>query len=334
MLDWLYQGLSEVANFPFDSAKRVYGVYLMGTLAILVLLSGWYRLQRRSDSARGVWSAFFSPRIWLHRSARLDYKMLMLNPLLQSLFAGLGGLSLVPVAIWISDGLSDFVGSISLDWPSAWVTAAFTIALFLADDFSRFVLHWLMHKVPWLWSIHRLHHSAEVLTPLTVYRIHPIESFLYSLRMVLAQGAVLGLFFYGFGMRLSAWEIAGANLFTYVFNFAGSNLRHSHVWLSFGPWLERVLISPAQHQIHHSNDQRHFDRNMGSFLAVWDGLFGTLTLARGEKVTGFGLRRGEASPHQGVLSAYLEPLANAWHYLSSRVRRRKKRSFAKQSHSV
>ena len=312
MFDWVQQGISEIAGFPFDSAKRVYVVYLFGTLFILGTLALWYGMRNGRGAAADVLRSFFSPRIWLHRSARLDYKMVVINPMLQTLFAGLGGLSLVPVALWVSDGLSDFVGNVSLEWPSAWVTAAFTVALFTADDFSRFLLHWLMHRVPWLWSIHRLHHSAEVLTPLTVYRIHPIESFLYSLRMVLAQGAVLGLFFYGFGMRLSAWEIAGANLFTYVFNFAGSNLRHSHVWLSFGPWLERVFISPAQHQIHHSNSPRHFDRNMGSFLAIWDALFGTLTLARGEKVDGFGLRKGEDSPHGNVRSAYLEPV---WHSL-------------------
>lgn len=96
-------------------------------------------------------------------------------------------------------------------------------------------------------------------------------------------------------MNLTVWEIAGANL------------RHSHVWISWGPWLEHVFISPAQHQIHHSNDPVHFDRNMGAFLAIWDRLFGTLQTARGQTVSGSGLTRGKPSPHTSLLRAYWEP---------------------------
>jgi sterol desaturase/sphingolipid hydroxylase (fatty acid hydroxylase superfamily) len=190
------------------------------------------------------------------------------------------------------------------------VTALFTIALFVADDFTRFLLHWMMHKVPALWALHRVHHSAEVLTPITIYRVHPLESFFYSLRLILAQGIVLGIFFYGFGMRLSAWEVAGANAITYCLNLAGANLRHSHVWLSFGPWLEYLFISPAQHQIHHSEQPEHFDRNFGAFLAIWDLLFRSLYRAAGQRrPSGFGLGRGQGNPHTRLHLAYLEPLA-------------------------
>lgn len=304
----LVQALQSFLSYPTDPQKRVYGVYLLGSLTMVALLAFWQRFRPSVPGEQGPLKAFFNPRVWTHPSARLDYQLVVFNPVMQTLFAGVASLSLVPVALQVSDVLSGMLGHFSLEWPRTRVTVAFTLALFVADDFSRFLLHYLMHKVPWLWSIHRLHHSAEVLTPLTVYRIHPLESLLYSLRMVLAQGLVLGVFFFAFGMRLSAWEIAGANLFTYGFNLAGSNLRHSHVWLSFGPWLERIFISPAQHQIHHSSAPKHFDRNMGAFLAVWDGLFGTLTRARGEKVTGFGLRENVPSPHTHLLNAYGEPL--------------------------
>ena len=58
-----------------------------------------------------------------------------------------------------------------------------------------------------------------------------------------------------------------------------ANLRHSHVWITYGRIMERLLISPAQHQIHHSKNKVHFDRNFGVVLAIWDGMFGTLELA-------------------------------------------------------
>jgi len=48
---------------------------------------------------------------------------------------------------------------------------------------------------------------------------------------------------------------------------AGSNLRHSHIPLGFGSF-ERYIISPAQHQLHHSIDHGH--GNLGAYLALWD----------------------------------------------------------------
>lgn len=304
---WAVPEMLRVLRSPLDSDQRMYWPYL---LSALVLALGVLLHRRRRQA--GAWQPLaalrelFSPRIWWHPSARLDYALFVLNPLVRSLLL-VGGLSMVPVALAVADLLKGGWGASSLylsDWQ---VAALFTSALFIADDFTRYWLHRFLHRIRALWALHRLHHSAEVLTPITVYRMHPLESGLYSLRMVVTQGLVVGVFFYLFGMRLSAWEVAGANLFTYAFNMAGSNLRHSHVWLSFGPWVERIVISPAQHQIHHSDRPEHFDRNFGSFLAVWDWLFGTLVLARGQVVTGFGLGQGR-NPFAGPLQAWWLPV--------------------------
>ena len=61
-----------------------------------------------------------------------------------------------------------------------------------------------------------------------------------------------------------------------MFNTAGSNLRHSHIGIRYWPWLEYILISPAQHQLHHSIDISHHDKNFGAALAIWDYIFGSL----------------------------------------------------------
>jgi len=321
---WLHEAparvgaeLAGVLRYPLNSDQRLYGAYLLSALA-LALAVLLYRQRRRE----GHWHPLaalrelFSPRIWWHPSARLDYALFVLNPVIRSLLL-VGGLSMVPVAVAVSDALSAGWGHASLRLEDWQVAALFTLALFVFDDFTRYWLHRALHRVRALWALHRLHHSAEVLTPITVYRMHPLESALYSLRMVLTQGVVVGVFFYFFGMRLSAWEIAGANLFTYAFNMAGSNLRHSHVWLSFGPWLERAFISPAQHQIHHSDRPEHYDRNFGSFLAVWDWMFGTLVLARGQTVTGFGLGRA-GNPFSGVARAWWLPVRDIGRVLTGR----------------
>ena len=68
--------------------------------------------------------------------------------------------------------------------------------------------------------------------------------------------------------------------------FFGATLHHSHIWLTYGRMLEHVFISPAQHQVHHSTDPQHYDRNFGTMLALWDWLFGTLYVIKGkEKIT-------------------------------------------------
>jgi sterol desaturase/sphingolipid hydroxylase (fatty acid hydroxylase superfamily) len=299
--------MSRLLRAPLDSGQRMYWAYLLSALSIaLVVLAVRHWRSTRKLSPLAALRELFSPRIWWHPSARLDYMLFALNPLMRALLA-VGGLSMVPIALAVSEIMDDGWGAASLHLTDWQVAALFTLALFVADDFTRYWLHRLLHRVRALWALHRLHHSAEVLTPITVYRMHPLESALYSLRMVATQGIVVGVFFYLFGMRLSAWEVAGANVFTYAFNMAGSNLRHSHVWLSFGPVLERLVISPAQHQIHHSDRREHYDRNFGSFLAVWDWLFGTLTLARGQVVTGFGLGY-TSNPFTGLARAWWLPV--------------------------
>jgi len=296
-------------TYPWDVNQRIYGLYLLGAL----LLSSVFYVRRCLLGRKPVkdfraWAGYlFNPRIFGHPSARLDYLLLVINPIILAVLTGLGVFSMTTIAIEVADGMDLLLGNTDPNWPTGMVTMLFTSTLFIADDFSRFLLHCLLHRIPFLWVFHKVHHSAEVLTPATVYRIHPVESLLFANRMLLTQGCVLGVFFYGFGMKLSAWDIAGANLFTFLFNFTGSNLRHSHIRLSYGPLFERLFISPAQHQLHHSNRPEHFNRNYGSFLAVWDALFGTLMPVHGQRRHGFGLGQTVPNPHTGIFQAYTLP---------------------------
>ena len=65
-----------------------------------------------------------------------------------------------------------------------------------------------------------------------------------------------------------------------VFIHAYVHLQHSHMWISFRGLLGRVFISPAHHQVHHSDNPKHFNTNYGSCLALWDWMFGTLYVPR------------------------------------------------------
>ena len=64
----------------------------------------------------------------------------------------------------------------------------------------------------------------------------------------------------------------------------------SHIWISFGR-LEKVFISPAQHQLHHSVGNSN--SNLGSVLSIWDGVLGTRVYAREKKLLEFGLGPNE-----------------------------------------
>ena len=285
----------------FDPNKRLFVGYLLTTLILALYV--WFRSGIKLPWFRYI----FSRNIWLHKSAKLDYLIWLINAAIKTFLIVPLLFSAASIAIKISFTLEGWFGEIPpVMLNHTYVAIAFTIMLFLLDDLSRFLLHFLMHKIPLLWGIHQVHHSAEVMTPFTVYRVHPIESALYAMRLVLSQGISLGIAFYLFGHRLDVIDVLGANLFVLLFNGFGANLRHSHVWLAWWKPLEKWFISPAQHQIHHSVDSAHYDKNFGSALAIWDRLFGTLVLSNDiNKKLKFGLNAGK---HKSLFKLYFKPM--------------------------
>ena len=93
-------------------------------------------------------------------------------------------------------------------------------------------------------------------------------------------------------------------MFGVMFNFAAANLRHSHIWISFGR-LEKIFISPAQHQIHHSVG--HSNANLGSIFSVWDGLLGTRTYSGQKRELEFGLGPEKHAPPTKEASGLVIP---------------------------
>ena len=304
VIDTLSTNLMDLGGYLFDANKRIYFVYLLASLPLAYI--AFYQAYKHHSLQRFV-GYVFNKEIWWAPSARIDYALFVVNKLIKAFIWVPLVMTMVPVALAVSGWLEDLLGpkpSLGLS-PEA-VMALFTLMLFLIDDFSRFLLHYLLHRVPALWEFHKVHHSAKVLTPMTIYRSHPVESYLYACRMALTQGLAVGIGYYVFGPRLTMFDVAGANVFVFAFNFMGSNLRHSHVWLSWGDTVERWFISPAQHQIHHSDNPEHFDTNFGAALSIWDRLFGCFRLASSVGKLTFGIARGDQS-HQTLAQTYFEP---------------------------
>lgn len=284
--------------------NRVYLPFLLGAV-LLASLVWWARVRGRHS----LWSFLFPKALWLHRSALLDYRLVVVRGLLDIALLSSLSLSATALGLAVARALWQQLGILPRFSVEPWVIVAlFSAAAFLAEDLARYALHRLSHRIPALWELHKLHHSAEVLTPFTVYRTHPLEGLLMTTGSAAAIGAVSGVFMWLFPGAVRGFEVLGVYALGFVWNLLGANLRHSHVWLSYGRRLEHVFISPAQHQIHHSDQQHHHDRNFGSALSVWDWMFGTLYVTHGRERLCFGLAEGERNHGDTTASALLGPL--------------------------
>ena len=306
---WFYNDWA--VNF-LSPQKRLYWGHLLSAAMIAAL---WLVLLKR-HSLRESFGKVFSRSAWLSRSARADYLLFTLNTFIMgALLPRLIGKT--AVAFLLFELLHDVFGGRTLFLPDApaWLIAtAFTLFLFVVDDFARYAVHRLMHTVHVLWAFHKVHHSATSLNPLTVLRTHPVEGIIFSLRGAVVQGFCIAVFIYCFGERVSLLMILGANAIKFGFNAIGANLRHSEIPISFWRPLEKVIMSPAQHQIHHSTSPAHFDKNFGVALAIWDTLFRTHCHSSSEQQLQYGLGNGEQHPHT-LVSLYWSPVREAFHLL-------------------
>lgn len=288
----VFELLGTPAQFILDPSKRVYWVYLLSALTIASLAvsyqEGRFRPLKQLKS-------LFNSAYWFSRSSLVDFALMFFNSIMRlSLLIPTFG-SHIAVTVLVGGFLQTHLGDAPhIDLPWYWIAIIFSTVLLLADDLSRFVLHFSMHRFDLLWSFHKTHHSATVLTPFTVFRVHPVESMLYFFRSLLVFGLVTGVFVWLFSQHLTGLKILGVDMFGFLFNFAAANLRHSPIWLSFGR-LEHFFISPAQHQLHHSVD--HPNVNFGSVLSIWDAVVGTRFFASEKVKLRFGITETQDEEH-------------------------------------
>lgn len=270
----LHAGKALTAALQRDSF--IYWPFLLSSVIIAALAWRW-TVYSRSNSEHRSWKQFFrdyfGAHIWWHRSARADYVLYLANALLLPLVFGFVLMSEKQVAGWLEAAMGGATSP--SDAASIPVRLLFTVLFFVAYDFGRFVAHSLLHDVPLLWEFHKVHHSAQVLTPMTTFRAHPIDLLVMAWIPALTTGVVVWTFNRFAGTAVNFFSFLGVHALMWGFNLVG-NLRHSPVWLSYGPAVGRWLISPAHHQLHHSYEQRHYGCNRGFELAIWDRLWGTL----------------------------------------------------------
>jgi sterol desaturase/sphingolipid hydroxylase (fatty acid hydroxylase superfamily) len=277
-VDWLWSGVLDRLHLTFG-ATAAYGAPAMAG-ALLVAI-GYYIARRRARgrpiSARGFVRSIFAARILWNPSSRLDMRMWVLNGLV--LASGYGFLAVGNIFCRdaVVAGLTGAFGPhAATAWPAWTVLSMATLFELLAYELAYWFGHYLFHRIPALWEFHKVHHSAQVMTTFTELRQHPVEILAFMNLIAIATGTVFGVMTYMFGPGVRPFTLLNGNILLMGFLVTYGHLRHSHMWIPFTGLAGRILQSPAHHQIHHSDDPTHWDKNLGFALALWDWIFGTL----------------------------------------------------------
>jgi sterol desaturase/sphingolipid hydroxylase (fatty acid hydroxylase superfamily) len=191
-----------------------------------------------------------------------------------------------------------------IDMPLAWFDAsprgiALWVTAALAWDFCYYWFHRFSHEISVLWAAHAVHHQSED----------------YNLSTALRQtstGFIFGWIFYlplfviGFPLEV----LVTVNAVNLIYQF----WVHTQVIRRMGV-LDRILVTPSNHRVHHAQNERYIDKNYGGMLILWDRLFGTFEDERDDDPVIFGVRKPLASwnPFWANLQVYDYLLFDARH---------------------
>lgn len=289
-----------------SSTQRLHWMYLLTALFAGVVSYKLYAGER--FTLRGFLRYVLPAHSITSRSARMDYLIVLLAPFWLVFFLAPFFISVLAMAEATIQLLEFIFGAnntvTSLGIPHL---VLFSVVLFLVFDFAEYLAHYLQHRVWFLWEFHKIHHSAEVLNPVTAYRFHPFDVLFTGAAIAILTGICQGVFHWWWAVEPQPFKVFGLQLGVFAFYLAAYNLRHSHVWLPYPQSVSHVLMSPAQHQIHHSVEKKHWNKNMGFVLSIWDWAFGTLYVPKEREKLTYGIGGNEEAEYQSLLAIYALP---------------------------
>lgn len=317
-IQFLLVQLVAVITYPVSSNQRIYWLYLLTTAAVALFV--YFRIKRTRQSpgavsggyADGSFLRFLFPKeIWRTKSAWLDVRYFFFHQIFRVVIYGaflVGTLNLVYAGITLSADLpAVHERPIGTEIAGIVLAVLYMCVVLAAVDLVGYLTHYAQHKIPFLWEFHKVHHSLEVMHPLSNYREHPIDNIFYAGAIGATYGLIMGLTTNAFGYLPTMPQLLGVPLLFFAFNILGYNLRHSHIWFRWpGKW-SMVFASPAHHQVHHSCHPDHLDKNFGFMLPVWDVLFGTYCMPETNKDVRFGLVEKPAYGYRSCLGLYVNP---------------------------
>lgn len=195
------------------------------------------------------------------------------------------------------------IGKVPTVGPALAIMAMIVVPLILHDGWFYFG-HRLEHRVPLLWEFHKIHHSDENMNASTYERDHFLQT---------AFRAFFSVFTLGLIFDLDLKEAGQAAYYSSLVLSVWSMFYHSAIRIEL-PWLDRVLMTPQLHRIHHSVNPAHHNRNFADVFPVFDVVFGTFLKPNpGEWAeTGLG---AEFPPPRSFWSAQFSPLLAVWRRL-------------------
>ncbi|MEI7806588.1 MAG: sterol desaturase family protein [Hyphomicrobiales bacterium] len=294
---------------------------LAAALVFAALFLAWRRRAKgRRIRLRTIVRALFPKRLTSHRSNTADIGYLFFNVFLFGIVLGWAILSYQFLSNAIIGGLNATFGAMTPSTLPEFVTrSVITVMLFLSYEIGYWFNHWLSHRVPFLWEFHKVHHSAEVLTPLTNFRVHPVYALIFANILALSAGIANGIGNYMFGEASYQYALSDSNIILVVFIHTYVHLQHTEIWIPFRGLLGRVFVSPAHHQVHHSTNPAHFNKNFGSCLALWDWMFGTLHVPSKEREKlSFGAEQDQYPAHT-VSGELVAPFIRAFAHIKSKL---------------
>lgn len=171
----------------------------------------------------------------------------------------------------------------------------FTLAgLLILDLISAWLIHWLHHRIKWMWKLHIIHHSDTWVDTTTANRHHPGESVLRALFTLLAV------------------VVAGSPVWL-VFLYQSLSVLFSqfnHANISLPKWLDTalgwVIVSPDMHKVHHHHVQPLTDTNYGNIFSIWDRLFGTYAFIKDPRSLHYGIDTHPAEAEHNRMGSLLK----------------------------
>ena len=261
-------------------ASQVYAVVYFGAIIVVALLESAFPRKAPGELLRLRWFGNFS--------------MTILGAVLVRLLFPLFG---VGWAVYCSEQGLGLLNRVQWPW---WAALALTVVVI---DLSAYLQHYLLHRVPVLWRLHRTHHSDEDYDFTTGVRFHPFEN-IYSTAFLM--GAILLL-----GAPPAAVFISQLVTVAVVFG------EHANVQIptAVDRVLRLVLVTPDMHRIHHSEDMREGNSNFASLFSFWDRLFHTYVdqPAAGHDRMAFGVPELAGRKHQTLPWMLAQPFLNVGH---------------------
>ncbi|NQD37161.1 sterol desaturase family protein [Permianibacter sp. IMCC34836] len=157
-------------------------------------------------------------------------------------------------------------------------------------DFLYYWVHRFGHEVNLMWAAHQVHHSSEYFNLTTALR-------------QTSTGALFGWPFYlvmaVIGVPPLVFAVAGLIDLLYQYWV------HTELIGKLG-WIDRVLVTPSNHRVHHGQNDYCIDKNYGGIFIIWDRLFGSFVDERDDEKVVYGVRKPLASynPLWGNLNVY------------------------------